>query len=320
MTVHHARIAVLANPTAGRGRTAKHIDAVVQRLSRHGLDTVVLRADSAATSQVLAAQAVDEDVDALVAVGGDGTVHIALQAVAGTDIPLGIVPVGTGNDLAGALGIPSDVDAAVDAIAAQLLTGTYQRVDAVRTTTATGEQMWWGAILSAGFDSDVNQRANRMRWPRGPRRYDLAIMVEVARLRIREFSLRFDDDQTWDGRALLVAIGNTSTYGGGMRMCPAADPTDGLLDTTIIGPVSRTELIRVKPRLYDGGHVEHRQVTTIRSRTVSIDAAGVHAYADGEPLAALPLTVTCEPGALTILAPALIQPNAEPGEVNGSAR
>jgi diacylglycerol kinase (ATP) len=108
---------------------------------------------------------------------------------------------------------------------------------------------------------------------------------------------------THDLRGTLVAVGNTDSYGGALRMCPAADPTDGVLDVTFVGPVSRTELIRVKPRLYSGTHVDHPRVSTYRAAEVRIEAAGVTAYADGERLGPLPLTMTCVPGALSVLAP-----------------
>jgi diacylglycerol kinase (ATP) len=233
--------------------------------------------------------------------GGDGTVHHALQAVAGTDIPLGIVPTGTGNDVAAALGIPASPVLAATAILDALQTGKRSRVDAVRVTGPHLEDpRWWMGVLSAGFDSAVNERANRMRWPAGPRRYDLAIFAELLRLRPRTYTLELNG-VPFEVDAVLATVGNTSTYGGGMRICPDADPTDGLLDVTVVGPVSRTELVRVKPRLYAGTHLTHPLVTVHRARRVRLSAAGVTAYADGEPLADLPVECTCVPGAVTML-------------------
>jgi diacylglycerol kinase (ATP) len=144
-----------------------------------------------------------------------------------------------------------------------------------------------------------------MRWPRGPRRYDVAILAELFRLARLDFTLELDG-VLWNGPAVLVAVGNTPSYGGGMRMCPTADHTDGLLDVTIVGPVSRTTLIRTKPRLYDGTHVDHPLVSTARARTVSVNVGGsapVTSYADGERLTALPITVSCVPSALRLLLP-----------------
>ncbi|GAB3839516.1 hypothetical protein GCM10029963_06860 [Micromonospora andamanensis] len=148
-------------------------------------------------------------------------------------------------------------------------------------TGLDGTLRWYGAVLAAGFDAIVNERANRMRWPRGPRRYDLAILVELARLRPRRYTLTLDGERI-EVDAVLVAVGNGASYGGGMRICPAADPTDGLLDVVVGGRFDRRTLIRVKPRIYAGTHVAHPLVSTYRARTVTIAAEGITTYADGE--------------------------------------
>jgi diacylglycerol kinase (ATP) len=236
-------------------------------------------------------------------VGGDGTYHLALQAVAGTGVPFGAVPAGTGNDLVVQLGLPTQPLAAADAAAAALRAAATRDVDLARMTGPGREPRWYGAVLAAGFDAIVNDRANRMRWPRGPRRYDLAILVELARLRPRRYTLRLDG-VVHELDAVLVAVGNTASYGGGMRICPAADPTDGLLDVVVAGAVGRATLVRIKPRVYAGTHVEHPLVATFRARTVELDAAGITAYVDGEPAYPLPVTVTAVPGALRLLDPA----------------
>ncbi|WP_425430911.1 diacylglycerol kinase family protein [Cryptosporangium aurantiacum] len=297
-------------------------------------DPVVLPASSPADAIAAARRAVEAGAAGVVAVGGDGTMHLALQAVAGTKVPLGVVPLGTGNDLADAVGVPADPIDAARAVLADLRVARTTALDAVRVTTAGhgsaghggaghggaghggaghgsagrgGEPHpsgalpgWYAAILSVGFDSAVNARANRMRWPRGPRRYDLAILVELARL--RRYALTLDlDGTTVETPALLAAIGNTRSYGGGMRMCPDADPTDGLLDVTVVEPVSRLELIRVKPRLYSGTHVTHPAVRTYRAATIRVDAPGASVYADGEPSTRLPLELRCVPGAVRLI-------------------
>ncbi|HEV7755727.1 MAG TPA: diacylglycerol kinase [Mycobacteriales bacterium] len=295
-------VGVLVNPTAGRGRGARDVAAVVATLRSAGLDVTELHATGPVEASAAVATAVAGGLAALVAVGGDGTVHLAAQAVAGTATALGIIPAGTGNDLAAALGVPADPVRAAAEIVRRLVGGDTVRIDAVRTTGPDGRSYgWWACVLAAGFDSAVNERANRMRWPRGPRRYDVAILAELARLRPLDFRLSLDG-VTHDLRGTLVAVGNTDSYGGALRMCPAADPTDGLLDVTVVGPVTRRELIRVKPRVYTGTHVDHPLVTTYRAAEVRIDAPGVTAYADGERLGPLPLTLTCVPGALTVLA------------------
>jgi diacylglycerol kinase (ATP) len=240
-------------------------------------------------------------VSALVAAGGDGTVNLGLQAVAGTGTGFGILPVGTGNDFAVELGLPTDPMAAAIAISDALDTGRRRRIDLARMVPADGPARWFGAVLGAGFDSIVNERANRMRFPRGPRRYDIAIMVELLRLRPRHYSIRLDGAEH-EIDAVLVAVGNTASYGGGMRICPDADATDGLLDVVIAGRVGRGLLMRIKPKVYAGTHVQHPLVNTFRVTTVEIAAEGITAYVDGERSSPLPVTVTAVPGALSLLA------------------
>jgi diacylglycerol kinase (ATP) len=295
-------VAVLANPAAGKGRRRGMLPDLVERLGRSGRAVRLLAAGTAAEARTACRAAVADGAGALVAMGGDGTLHVALQAVAGTGVPFGIVPVGTGNDFADALGVPRDPAAAVDAIAGALREGRDRGVDLARMTPAGGgPPTWFGAVLACGFDAIVNERANRMRWPRGDLRYDLAILAELIRLRPRAYRLALDG-QVRDLAAVLLAVGNTASYGGGMRICPAADPTDGLLDVVVAAPISRTTVVRIKPKLYAGTHVNHPAVTAYRASTVEISATGITTYADGEQALPLPVTVVSEPAALRLLA------------------
>jgi diacylglycerol kinase (ATP) len=255
----------------------------------------VLPATTGAEAERQAAEAVAAGTGAVIAVGGDGSAHAALQAVAGTTTPLAVVPAGTGNDLALALGIPRDPVAAARAAAEDLVDGDVRTVDAGRT----GDR-WWATVLCCGFDSAVTDRANRLRWPRGRRRYDVAILAELAALRPREIVLVLDGEAR-TVPVTLVAVGNTSWYGGGMKVCPGADPTDGLFDVTVVGPLSRLELVRQRPRLTAGTHVENPAVTVHRAARVELTAPGVTTYADGEPVAPLPAVAECVPGALRIV-------------------
>ncbi|WP_091556809.1 diacylglycerol kinase [Micromonospora pattaloongensis] len=294
-------VAVLANPTAGRGRHRGLLPTVLERLGAAGRPVRLLEAPTAAQAEAACHAAVAEGAAALVTVGGDGTVHLGLQAVAGTGVAFGPVPAGTGNDFAVETGFPASPLAAVDTIVAALAAGRTRPADLARMTGPDGAQRWFGAVLAAGFDAIVNERANRMRWPRGPRRYDLAILIELARLRPRRYTLRLDGrEEQLD--AVLVAVGNGASYGGGMRICPDADPTDGLLDVVVAGPVGRTTLARIKPRVYQGTHVTHPMVRSFRARTVELDAEEITVYVDGERAMPLPVTVTAVPHAVRLLA------------------
>ncbi|MFG1952951.1 diacylglycerol kinase family protein [Micromonospora sp. NPDC048830] len=291
---------MLANPTAGRGRHRGLLPRLLDRLADGGRPVRLLEARTATGAEAACREAVADGIAGLVTVGGDGTVHRGLQAVAGTAVPFGPVPAGTGNDFAADTGFPADPLAAVEVIASALRDGRSRPVDLARVTDPDGAARWYGAVLAAGFDAIVNERANRMRYPRGPRRYDLAILVELARLRPRRYALRLDG-RPLDVDAVLVAVGNTASYGGGMRVCPDADPTDGLLDVVVGGRFDRRTLIRVKPRIYRGTHVEHPLVSTHRARTVELSAEGITTYADGERALDLPVTVTAVPGAVRLL-------------------
>src|SRR4051794_26453071 len=198
-----SNVALLVNPTAGKGRAAGVVAKVTERLREGGNNVAILVGRDAADAQKLARTAIDDGVDALVALGGDGMVHLALNVVAGTDTPLGIIPAGTGNDLANTLALPTKDPVAAAALIADRLAGeSIRRMDAVRV----GEK-WFGCVLGAGFDSRVNDRANRMSWPRGRMRYNLAILAELGVFKPVPFVLTLDGER-WATEAMLVAVGN----------------------------------------------------------------------------------------------------------------
>ncbi|GAA5181055.1 YegS/Rv2252/BmrU family lipid kinase [Rugosimonospora acidiphila] len=294
-------VAVLLNPSAGRGRHRDALPGVLERLRATGREVTVLPAGSVDEALASCRGAVASGVSALVAVGGDGTIHLGLQAVAGTGIPFGVVPAGTGNDFVVELGLPDEPVAAAAAVTRALDGGSIRKVDLGRLTDAGGNVRWFGAVLAAGFDAIVSERANRMRFPRGPRRYDVAIVAEMLRLRPRRYTMVLDGvEHQLD--AVLVAVGNTARYGGGMRITPDADPTDGLLDVVVGGRLGRVAFARIKPHVYQGTHVGHPLVTTYRAATVELRAEGIVSYVDGERAFPLPVTATSAPGALTLLA------------------
>ncbi|MGW4891664.1 diacylglycerol kinase [Kitasatospora sp. NPDC004240] len=295
------RVTVLTNPTAGVGHAAPAGRRAVARLRALGVEVVERTGADAADATRIARDAVADNVDALVVVGGDGMVNLGIQALAGTCVPLGLVPAGTGNDHARSFGLPlGDPEAAADVIAA----GAARRVDLGRITAANGATRYFGSVLATGFDSLVSDRANRLRWPHGRMRYNLAILVEFANLRPLPYRLVLDDGTVIERDLTLAAIGNTRSYGGGMHICPAADPADGLLDVTLVAAMPRLRIARFFPTVFKGTHIHHPQVTTHRVRSLRIESPGLNAYADGEFIAALPVEVAVAPGALRLLAPA----------------
>jgi diacylglycerol kinase (ATP) len=295
------KIALILNPVSGVHRAAKLGGPVLERL-RAGAEVTLHAGDSPEASARLVADQVGR-VDAVVVLGGDGIVHLALQSLAGTDTPLGIVPAGTGNDSAETIGMPADPLAAADAILEAIGRDETTSIDLGRTDAGR----WWFTVLCAGFDSATNERANGMRWPRGPRRYDLAIAIEALTLAPRHFEVCLDD-QPRSIDATLIAVGNTPQYGGGKKMTPSASMVDGRFAVTVVGPVTRRTLARLAPTLPRAGHIGHPAVTTYEASRVSLDAPATVAYADGERLQELPVATTCVPGALKVLVPTRLLP------------
>ncbi|WP_030560291.1 diacylglycerol kinase [Streptomyces aureocirculatus] len=294
-----SEITLFVNPTAGRGRGAHAAQPAAAALRAAGFSVRTVIGEDAGDALRRARAAVDGGTGALIAVGGDGMVSLALQAVAGTRTPLGVVAAGTGNDFARALGLPVREPAAAGGVVATALKEARIRdIDAGRVGAT-----WFGTVLAAGFDSRVNDRGDRMRMPAGRFKYDLAMIAELAAFKPIRYRITLDDTDVHEVDATLVAVGNGSSYGGGMKICAGADMADGLFDVTVVGDCSRTTLLKVFPRVYRGTHLDHPKVTVHRAAKVELAAAATTGYADGERLGELPLTARCVPGAVRILGP-----------------
>lgn len=288
------QIALLVNPTAGRGHAHRVLEQVRQRLAAGDLSVDLLVGDGAEHATELARQAAADGLDTVVALGGDGMVRCAVQGLAGTSTRLGVVPLGTGNDFARSLGIPTqDPLAAADVV----VRGQARTIDLGRSREAG----WFATVLAAGFDAAVNARANAMRWPHGELRYTLATFSVIRRWAPVPYELTIDGVRH-DQEAMLLAVANTDSYGGGLRLAAEADPADGLFDVMIVKPVSKIEFLKVFPQVRSGAHMSHPAVEVLRGRTVSLSAPDITAYADGDPFGTLPLEVECVPGALSVLA------------------
>ena len=289
------RCAFLVNPTSGNGKHTQSAKIVAATLRQAGFHVTPLQGRDGTEAADLASAAVESGVDSLVVMGGDGIVHLALQSVANSATTLGIIATGTGNDVARFLNLPRGKPAA----AAQVIAAGHLRTIDVAKTGAT----YYATVLASGFDSLVNERANAMSWPRGQMRYNLATLAELRVFQPLPYTLELDGVRRRVD-AMLVAVGNGPSYGGGLRMCEGARLDDGLLDVVIIKPISKPELIRVYPRLFRGTHVTHPAYEHHRVSRVSVAAPGIVAYADGERVGPLPLTVDAAPGALDVFAPA----------------
>ena len=287
-------IALLTNPTSGKGRGTRTAAIALPRLQEAGLQVRSLVGRNADEALDLARACVADGVDSLVVVGGDGMVHHAVQAVVGSPTSLGIIPCGTGNDYARYFDIPrTDPQLATDVVVGS----RTRRIDLGRVGAT-----YFGTVLATGFDALVNERANAMRWPRGQLRYSLATLAELKVFKPLPYALELDG-VVRHVEAMLVAVGNGPSFGGGLRIAHGAVLDDGWLDVVVIKAMSKLDLVRTYPLLYSGKHTEHLQYEHHRVRQVTVAAPGIVAYADGERLAPLPLTVEVAPLSLEVLVP-----------------
>ena len=276
---------VVINPTSGQGRGAEVGKAVVGYFSKNDLKYQIITG--------ISAENVRRDLDnflkqnptcsGVICVGGDGLAHLVLQSVVHKRIPFAVIPAGTGNDFVRTLEWP------LDELEYQLNKVTTQKPIEIDLGLVDGE--WFGAVLSSGFDSVVNERANSLKWPSGPAKYNVAIALELPLFKPTHFEIELDD-RTLKTEAMLVAVGNGSSYGGGMRVCPGASLNDGLFDVMILKPISKIEFIKVFPKVYSGMHVHHPEVDIYRTKKIRISSNAV-AYADGERIGALPISAEC---------------------------
>lgn len=292
-------IAVLSNPYAGKGRGEGESAAALAHLRARGVEVRTYAGESAASSRMLAARALQARPRVLVVVGGDGTLSGILDVVSAASVPVALVPAGTGNDLARALGLPRHDASAAAELA---LSGVERAIDVGEITTG-GRTTPFLTIAALGFDAKVSDRTNRLRWPHGVLRYYLALVIELVRLRPMEFSVSVDGTAVIGSPGTLVAVGNTESYGGGMPLCRGAQPDDGQLDLVQVAPLSRIRLLRLFPLLLTGRHLARREVSHRRARVVTVSAPGLVVYADGERIGEDECTIGVRPAALTVLVP-----------------
>ncbi|QNN52740.1 diacylglycerol kinase [Nocardioides mesophilus] len=286
------QIALLTNPASGKGRARRTAAIALPRLHEAGFEVRQLEGRDADEAAELARGVVKDGLEALVVCGGDGLAHIAVQALAGSETALGVIPSGTGNDVARCLRVPRhDPQAAADVVVASRV----REIDLARAGDT-----YFVTVLAAGFDSKVNERANAMVWPQGQMRYNLATLAELRVFEPLPYCLELDGSQR-SVEAMLVAVGNGPSFGGGLRITEGAELDDGLLDVVVIHPMTKAKLVRVYPKLFRGTHVTLPEYEHHRVREVTVTAPGITAYADGERIGPLPLTVTAVPRALKVL-------------------
>jgi diacylglycerol kinase (ATP) len=294
------KFGVILNPTSGKGKGAIFGPKFVEELQKLGVEVLELTGANYQEATENGRKAVAAgSIDALAVAGGDGMVHLGLNLCAGTSMPLALMPCGTGNDAAMTLGIPIDDPAAAAALAVETLPKPVT-VDLGLGVTSM-RRFYFINSASAGFDAIVNRRANRWKYPKGPSRYTLAMLVELMTFDSLKYRAKVDGvEREIDG--MLCAVSNGPSYGGGMLVAPNASVFDGKLDLFIVHKISKPELIKVFPKVFTGTHVSHPAVEIVRATDVTLISEGVPVYADGEPAGMLPMTVSIAPKSLRVLA------------------
>ncbi|MDY6807876.1 MAG: YegS/Rv2252/BmrU family lipid kinase [Actinomycetota bacterium] len=296
-------VTVLVNPHARHGAGGAVAETAVAEFAARGVDTEIITGSDAQDAAERTGKAARGDTDGIVVVGGDGTIRLAVEATFGTHKPLGIVPAGSGNDVARNLDIPrDDVTAAVDIIA----TGHTRAIDLGRVTFPDGRGALFVTVAATGFDASVTARAIDMRWPKGQARYTLAALRELVGLPSYHYDVRVDDVEV-DDDLVFAAIGNTTSYGGGMQITPRASMTDGLLDLTLAHHperFARATVARVFPKVFGGTHVDHPMVRTMRGKQIELycDPPALVSI-DGDIVGELPAVFEAVPASAAVFAP-----------------
>lgn len=275
---------VAINPSSGHGKGSTFGKRVTDYLSSKEVSYRVFSAQSASQLRNEIESSLDSQrYQGIISVGGDGLAHLILQLAVPRSIPFAIIPAGTGNDIVRTLGWSlTDIDGYLD----QVISTKAQPID-----LGNVDSEWFAAILSTGFDSVVNERANSLKWPKGPQRYNAAIALELPKFKPIQYEITMDSS-TLTTEAMLIAVGNGRSYGGGMLVCPQAQLNDGLFDVMILEPVTKVEFLKVFPKVFSGSHISHPAVKTFRTQKVSIVADAV-AYADGERIGLAPVSAEC---------------------------
>jgi len=265
-------------------------------LRRKGVNADVQESRDSRHLQALARQAAAEKPDAVVSLGGDGTQHYVLNGIMGSEVPLGIIPCGSGNDFAKGLGIPTRARAAAEALCASRM----RCVDLGRVGDT-----YYGCIAGAGFDSVVTRYANeRVRRLRGSWAYGWSILRCLKNYRPEPLEI-VSEVQEFSGEVIFAVVGNNVSYGGGIHLTPRAKLDDGWLDVCIVPYLDKWELLRWVPRAYRGQHLRHPRIIYFQARRVSLNSSSrLELFGDGEFMQELPATIEVVPRALEVIVPA----------------
>ena len=299
-----ARTVFLVNPASDGGATGKRWPELAHRAARLGLEGETLFSEQPGHLIELAAAAVDGGAALVVAVGGDGTLNEVVNGIAGREVELATIPIGTGMDFVRTYGIPTSFDEAVQVAR----DGRPRTIDAglVRYRTWGGDsaERWFANVGSVGMSGAVAQRVNGMSKALGGKATFFYALTRVfLEWENTEVTVRLDGAER-RGRMHDVIVANGVWHGGGMMLAPAAQPDDGLFEVVLIGDVSKVDFLSTAPKIYKGKHVNHPKVEVLRSARVEVDAAEhLPIEVEGEQVGTTPAAFEVVPGALRVRVP-----------------
>jgi diacylglycerol kinase (ATP) len=297
------RIGLVVNPVAGGNRGAQVGAEVISLLSQSEHSINNLSGANLIEARANAERVIGTNsIDALVFVGGDGMAHLGTNLCAGKNILMAIIPAGTGNDAAAMLGMPLSNTAEAVRLVLEGLSST-KKIDAIKISHG-GTLTWALGSASAGFDALAAARANAISWPRGPMRYYVAMLLELAKFKPIKYQSVVDGTPR-DFEAMLCVVSNTGIFGGGMLVVPGASVTDAKLDALLVKKMSRVKFVTIFPKVYKGTHITDKDVETFKASKISITASGMPIYSDGEYVGQAPFEAEVVPGALMMVAPAI---------------
>ena len=282
-------IHVLINQLARRGKGAKAARLIFRCFEELDVDYALVPGETLPEVKHNLQELVDRGAERIIVAGGDGIIHHAIQSIATTETVLGIIPIGTGNDFCRALAIPAGIE---NAVATSL--GEPSPIDLLKVN-----DRWVASVMTFGFSSDVNVRAEGMRWPTGPSRYTVSTLVSLRSLSSQfvNFSI---DDIPFEREISLWNVANTSDFGGGMKIAPAANPFDGIANLTLVSKVGRFELLRFFRRVFSGSHMSHPKVEGLDGKRIVVETAGLGLWADGEFMGESPAVIDLVPDAIRL--------------------
>lgn len=293
-------IGVIVNPKANRGKGKQSGEEVFAELAKRGIAAINLSGPDAISALEKGQLAISEqDLSGIVAVGGDGTAQLAVNLCVPNQLPMGLIPAGSGNDQARELGVPrNSITDAVNHLVQHL--DSPRRADVMRVKTNTRE-FWSLGSISAGFDALCAQRANGLRWPKGSNSYVAAMLLELPKFEPIEYHLDVDGEKR-TLKAMLCGVANVKNFGGGMKISPESEITDGELEVFILHEVSRRRLLRIFPTVYEGKHLAFPEIEIFKARSVSIANDSFPMTCDGELIGPAPFSAELHPGALRVFA------------------